>query len=80
MADKPKKRILAKPEKGQSFQEALAATNRQYGETLSRLADRDEISDRETAPRKQTDLVTAHARVRPKPGTAMNLKDALNAH
>ena len=35
---KPKKKLLPKPEKAQSFKEALAATNKQFAETLARLA------------------------------------------
>ena len=35
---KPKKKIVPKPEKGQSLKEALAAINKRYGEALAKLA------------------------------------------
>lgn len=37
-ASKPKKRILPRPEKGQTLEQAMAATNKQYAGTLAKLA------------------------------------------
>jgi hypothetical protein len=40
MSTKPKakKRVLPKAAKRQSFKQALASTNKQYGDTLAKLA------------------------------------------
>jgi hypothetical protein len=35
---KPKTKILPRPDRAQSFKEALEATNKQFAETLARLA------------------------------------------
>ena len=35
---KPKKRILPRPGKGRTLQQAMAATNKKYAQTLAKLA------------------------------------------
>jgi hypothetical protein len=36
--EKAKKRIVPRPEKGQTLEQAMAATNKQYAGTLAKLA------------------------------------------